>query len=207
MDISINAQILCMDGPAGKTSHIILNPNTEVITHLVVKENQFPYQERLVPIDLIIESTPEHVRLRCTKGQLGELQAFVDTEFIPSDLAGPGGAAFMLWPYTAPESEVITLHHERTPPGELAIQRGLQVLATDGFVGRVDDFLIDPLNKTITHLILLEGHLWDKKDVTIPVEQIDRIEEDAVHLKLTKDEVGALPTVQLRDRYQMFNRG
>lgn len=205
MDISINAQILCTDGAAGKTSHIILNPKTEVITYLVVKENHFPYQERLVPTELIIESTPEHVNLRCTKEKLDEMQTFVDTEFIPSDLAGPGGAAFMLWPYSAPESEVITIHHEHTPLGELAIQRGFRVLATDGFVGRVDDFLIDPLDRTITHLILLEGHLWGKKDVTIPIEQIDRIEEDAIYLKLTKDEVGALPTVQLRDRYQRVN--
>ena len=205
MDISMDAQVNCADGPGGKTNHIILNPKTEVITHLVVKEKEFPYQERLVPIEMIIESTPEHVNLRCTKKQLGEMQAFLDSEFIPSDLAGPGASAFMLWPYAAPESEVITINHEHTPPGELAIRPGLHVQASDGFVGRVDDFLVDPQNQRITHIILLEGHLWGKKDVTIPVEQIKRIDEDAVYLNLNKEQVGALPTVQLRDRYKTLN--
>ena len=111
----------------------------------------------------------------------------------------------MLWPYTAPESEIITIRHEHTPPGELAIRRGLPVLAIDGPVGRVDDFLIDPQNQSITHLILQEGHLWGKKDVTIPIEQINDIDEDAVHLKLSKEEVGALPTVELRERYKMLD--
>jgi len=203
MDIAINAQVICVDGPGGKTSHIILNPKTEIITHLVVQEKAFPFQERLVPVEMITESTPEHIKLRCTKEQLGELQAFVDTEFIPTDLAGAGGASFMLWPYTAPESEVITIQHEHTPPGELAIRQGLPVRATDGSVGRIDDFLIDPLDQSITHLILQEGHLWGKKDVTIPVDQIKSIDEDAVYLNISKEEIEALPTVQLHNRYKI----
>ena len=205
MDISMNAQVICADGPIGKTNHIILNPHTDIITHLVVAEKEFPYQERLVPIEFIMESTPEHVRLRCTKNQFKDMQIFLDSEFIPSSLAGPYGASYMLWPYTAPESGVITIRHEHTPPGELAIRRGLPVVAVDGTVGRVDDFLIDPQNQSITHLILLEGHLWGKKEVTIPVDQIKDIDEEAVHLKLSKAEVGALPTVPLRERYHMIN--
>jgi uncharacterized protein YrrD len=205
MDISMNAQVICVDGPIGKTSHIILNPQTDTVTHLIVAEKDFPYQERLVPVDFIMESTPEHIQLRCTKKQFGDFQTFLDTEFIPTSLAGPYGASYMLWPYTAPESDVITIRHEHTPPGELAIRRGLPVIAADGPVGRVDDFLIDPQNQSITHLILVEGHLWGKKDVTIPVDQIKDIEEDAVHLKLSKAEVGALPTIPLRERYQSID--
>ena len=205
MDISMNAQVSCADGPVGKTSHIILNPQSEIITHLVVAEKEFPYQERLVPIEFIMESTPERVQLRCSKKQFEEMDTFIDTEFIPSSLSGPYGASYMLWPYTAPESDIITIHHEHTPPGELAIRRGLPVEAVDGPVGRVDDFLIDPQNQSITHLILLEGHLWGKKEVTIPIDQIQDIDESAVHLKLNKAEVGGLPTIPLRERYRTFD--
>ena len=38
------------------------------------------------------------------------------------------------------------------------------------------------------------------EDVTIPVAEIDRIEEDAVYLKLSKDDIAALPAIAIQDR-------
>jgi sporulation protein YlmC with PRC-barrel domain len=87
--------------------------------------------------------------------------------------------------------------NEPIPEDELAIRRGAQVEATDGHVGRVDEFLINPDNDLITHLVLREGHLWGKKDVVIPVSQIDRFEDNTVHLKLDKSEIEALPTIPI----------
>jgi sporulation protein YlmC with PRC-barrel domain len=72
------------------------------------------------------------------------------------------------------------------------------VEATDGHVGQVDEFLVDPTNEHITHLVLREGHLWGQKDVTIPVSQIDRIEQDVVYLKLDKHGIEKLPSVPVR---------
>ena len=48
---------------------------------------------------------------------------------------------------------------------------GASVEATDGQVGRVQEFVIDPQNNRVTHLVLHEGHLWGKKDVTIPLDR------------------------------------
>jgi sporulation protein YlmC with PRC-barrel domain len=87
------------------------------------------------------------------------------------------------------------------PPGELAVRRRAHVKAIDGRVGQVDEFLVDPVSEHITHLILREGHLWGQRDVTVPVSEIARIEEDTVHLKLTKAQIEALPTIPLRRRY------
>ena len=93
---------------------------------------------------------------------------------------------------------MIILENERIPQNELAIHRGAQVFATDGEVGRVDEFLIDPDSSAITHLILREGHLWNREEVTIPVSQIEHIEEDEVYLKLDKCAIEALPSIPLR---------
>jgi hypothetical protein len=45
--------------------------------------------------------------------------------------------------------------------------------------------------------VLERGHLWGKRDVTIPIGSVTQIETDAVTVGLTKDEVGALPTVHV----------
>ena len=182
------------------STYIILNPTTEKVTHLVVKEKAFPHIERLVPLNFVIESTPHLIRLRCTQHELAHMKQFIKTEFIPAVTPGGGGEPFLMWPYVMPENTVLSIEHEQTAPGELAVHRGTQVKATDGAVGRVDEFLLNPLNEHITHLVLREGHLWGQKDVTIPLSQIERIEEDTIYLKLDKHHVAELPTILVRRR-------
>jgi hypothetical protein len=96
------------------------------------------------------------------------------------------------------KTDYIPVDEEQIPPGELAVYRGAQVEATDGKAGMLGEFLVNPLNGHISHLILMEGHLWGKKEVTIPVSAIDRIEEDTIYLKLDKKAVESLPTESVR---------
>jgi sporulation protein YlmC with PRC-barrel domain len=198
----VKAEVFCADGSCGRSTYVIINPATSQVTHLVVKEKGFPYMERLVPLDRIVETGPHLIRLRCTKEELAAMDPFIETEFLPG--AGtyiPYGAdEYMLWPYVLPEGMVLPLEHERIPPDELAVRRGAHVEATDGRIGVVEEFLVDPINGHITHLVLREGHLWGKKDVTIPVAQIDHIEEDKVYLKLSKQSIEALPAIAVRRR-------
>ena len=63
--------------------------------------------------------------------------------------------------------------------------------------GSVDELLIGPADNCISHLILREGPLWGPKDITIPVEKIDRIEDGTVYLNISKSEVKSLPAVPI----------
>lgn len=202
MDIPINAEVRCADGPCGQTTRVIINPILREVTHLVVREKDFLRVERIVPIDLVVESTPHHIRLRCTFDELAALEPFIEYEYVRGDAPYLGYAreGYMMSPYFVPEMTMVLEEHERIPPGELAVRRGARVEATDGRVGRVDEFLVDPLNGHITHLVLREGHLWGQKDVTIPVSQIDRIKEDTVYLKLDKHSIEKLPAIPVRRR-------
>jgi hypothetical protein len=166
----------------------------------VVREQQSPHTEYLVPVELILESTAEHILLRCSGQELTTLEPFIETEYVAGDFAELEYKAneYWIWPYVLPEEEVIPLEYERIPPGEMAIHRGAHVQATDGRVGRVDEFLIDPANDHITHLVLREGHLWGQKDVTIPLSEIDRFEQGTVYLRLDKEQIEALPTIPVQ---------
>jgi len=202
MDIPVNADVSCTDGPCGRSTYVIINPTTWQVTHLVVKEKGFPYIERLVPLDRVAETGPHRVRLRCTREELAAMDHFIEIEFLPGSVPFVPYEAdeYMTWPYVLPQGMAVPLEHERIPPNELAVRRGARVEATDGRVGVVDEFLVDPANGHITHLVLREGHLWGKKDVTIPVSQIDHIEEDTVYLKLNKQSIEALPAITVRRR-------
>jgi len=206
MDIPADADVYCADGLCGRSTYIIINPVAEQITHLVVKENRSPYTECVVSIDLISETTPQRIDLRCTSDALREMDQFTETEYIrveiPARPKGWSSRQYLAWPYASlPETtRYIPVEREHIPMGELAVRRGAQVEATDGHIGQVDEFLMHPKTGHITHLVLREGHLWGQKDVTIPVSQIDHVAEDTAYLKLDKHAVEALPAIPVRRR-------
>lgn len=200
MDIPIDAEVRCTDGPAGCSTSVVLNPISRRVTHVVVKEDAFPGMERLVPVELVAETNPGQISLSCNQQELHKLEAFVETEFLPGEFpyAGYGVNEFRLWPYILADTELIPVEHERIPPGELAVHRGSRVQATDGDIGRVDEFLVDRDGDYVTHLVLREGHLWGQKNVLVPVSEIGQIDEDRVYLTLSKEEVADLPTMPVR---------
>jgi len=205
MDIPINVEVLCAGHKCGRSTSLIINPVNERVTHLVVLEKDFPYIERLVPVDKILASSPNSIQLRCSQGELSDMDAFEETDFIEAgrlESSLPYSVPYEVWPYAMYEAMPMPFEHERIPTGEVAIRRGTPVQATDGNVGKVDEFLVDPENDTITHLVLREGHLWGKKDVTIPVSKIDKITEEAVYLSLDKKSIESLPTVPVRRRWK-----
>ncbi len=66
MDIPINARVNCLDGPCGRSTHVILMPVKEKITHLVVSNEVFPPTEFMIPIELVGKTTSELIQLNCT---------------------------------------------------------------------------------------------------------------------------------------------
>jgi sporulation protein YlmC with PRC-barrel domain len=200
MDISINAKVSCSDGPCGQCTRVIIKPTTEKITHLVVEsDHSYPVTEYLVSIKSVVESTPDQIRLSCSNAILMKMPVFEKIQFVPANLTGYYGSPyFMMWPFYAPESTEIPLAKDHIPADELTIRRGARVEATDGHIGRVDEFLINPGNDHITHLVMREGHLWGQKDVTIPVSQIDHYKDNTVYLKLNKQVIDKLSSIPVR---------
>ena len=91
----------------------------------------------------------------------------------------------------------VSLFYDRVPKGEVEIRRTSAVISADGHsLGEVDGFVVSA-DEHITHVVLERGHVWGRKEVTIPIGAVARVESDVVHLALSKDEVGALPTVRV----------
>ena len=199
MDMPLNVDVYCVDGVCGRSKEVIMDRETEKVTHLVVKEKHPPNAELLVPVDFVTMTTPHEIQLRCAKDELAELQPFLKTEVIEDKVPQYIVAPYLMRVET-PEPRWITVRREAIPPGELAVRQGARVEATDGRVGRLDEFLVDPANERVSHLVMREGHLWGQRDVTIPVSQIDYLGEDVIYLKLNKKQVEALPSIPVTMR-------
>lgn len=201
MDIPIDVDVLCTDGQFGQTTCVIINPTTRDVTHVVVKSKHIPYPEYLVPLSLIAHTTPEAIDLNCSQAEMETLDKFAEHEFIHVDESAGhySSDGYVLWPYVLPlDDRFVELIHEQIPNGATALHRGAEVAATDGPVGRVDEFMIEPQSGHITHLVLRHGHLWGKKDVVIPVSTVDEILEETVYLNVNKEDIEAMPTIPIK---------
>ena len=68
----IGAEVSCTDGACGKVRRLEVDPAGRAVTHLVVQPEHRRHSGRLVPVDLVEETTGE-IRLRCTLAQFEEL--------------------------------------------------------------------------------------------------------------------------------------
>jgi hypothetical protein len=191
--IPLKAKVACSDGHAGESVRVIVDPDARRVTHLVVKERQRPHVERLVPVARVADTTHGGIRLDCTREELAGMDPFVVTEHRTVEMPSSAGGYATMPVYTP---QTVDVKHERIPEGELALRKGMDVEATDGKVGRIDELLADEASGEITHFVLRQGHLWGQKDLVVPVSVIDHMGQDhsgreRVCLKLDKEAISA----------------
>ena len=202
-DIPLKAKVLCTDGHAGTTTAIIINPVKQEVTHVVVESIR--YVDFMVPLEHVAETTPDEVHLDCTIEELHNMQSFTETHYVQADLYEDEMYQGSQWlaPYATPiRTSGGPLEEEQVPMGELAVHRGTDVYATDGHIGVLEEFVVEPETGHVTHLVLRKGHLLSKRDVVIPVSAIDHGEYDALHLNVAKKDIEDLPGVSIQRHYK-----
>jgi uncharacterized protein YrrD len=202
MDLKIGVPVYSQTGLCGKLSAVIMNPVTDKITHIVVTEKDFPHTERIIPQSLVKSTDEEAAYLSCDTQFVHTQQHFVETEYIPIEVSSENILGeYYFFPYVEPLNGSIPIRSENVPSGELSLHRGEFVEARDGSVGSVDELIYNSEDKTVTHLVLREGHLWGKKEIAVPVADIDHIESDTVYLNIDKKSIDALPEIPLKRRW------
>jgi sporulation protein YlmC with PRC-barrel domain len=187
----------CADGFRGELIGVVIDPAAGLVTHLAVEPKGRSGLARLVPLDLAQVTPTGQIGLSCDEAAFKDLSPAEETlaEFVPGydapvqllapgwrDAGGPvvdGGTI----PRT-PEAETVGI----IPPGEVEEQRGDQVHATDGDIGRLRGLRIDADGRQVTHVLITEGHLHSRKEVAIPFGQVTGF-DDGIQLSITKQQV------------------
>jgi sporulation protein YlmC with PRC-barrel domain len=186
----------CSDGVCGQVTRTILDPAERTLTHLVIEPTSKDAVGRLVPIGLV-ESAQGEVGLSCSQAQFDQLD--------PSDIVElaegrnytdhRGGDAVLEYHDVSPRQrgkQEPLLTSDKVPEGETEADRHGRVQATDGRIGHLKGFVVDPGDHRVTHVLLREGHLWGAKDVAIPADAVASM-KDGIELSITKKQVEELP--------------
>ncbi|HOG48536.1 MAG TPA: hypothetical protein PLJ35_09950 [Anaerolineae bacterium] len=80
-------------------------------------------------------------------------------------------------------------------PGDV---QGMEIRCPDGPVGRVADVLVDPLTERPRYLIWREAVVVTR-EVSIPVDYIERIEENGIVLRVGRAAIERLPRFWMAD--------
>ena len=219
MRLELGSPVSCTDGLFGELADIVVDPTKRAVTHLVVEPHHDHGQARLVPIDLASaqEGQPSALTLRCSIEEASRLELVEEYAYlrlgevpdkdpkwdigVESVLAHPyyagGGLGVGYDAVPVDYDPHVSMTYDRIPKGEVEIRRASTVTSADGHdLGRVDGFVVAD-DDAITHFVLERGHLWGRREVTIPMSAVAGVHTDAVTLTLTKDEVGELPSVHV----------
>ena len=190
---TIGADVGCTDGACGEVSRLIVDPAADTVTHLVVKPKHQRGHGRLVPVDLVDTSTGQ-IRLRCTKAEFEKLDPAEETRQLPEEPPTPTILAGYDPASSVGRRQYVT--EDSVPLGEDEVGPGEHVHATDGHIGQVRGFVVDPDSHHVTHVLLQEGHLWGRKEVAIPISAVTQV-DDGIRLSITRQQVRDLPPVDI----------
>jgi hypothetical protein len=211
----LQAEVRCADGDAGMLRHLVVRPNDDAVTHLVVEPRHRQGLGKLVELALV-DGKPDRtrggeVRLRCTVAEFGNLDPAEATYFYRGDehFEVYGGEPMVSWPYHAPSDTMMTGGAVGPPdnvtqvvtidtvwdelPGQDEVSRGEHVHATDGNIGHILGIVVEPGSGRVDSVLLREWHGLSRQTVLIPRLAIAEVAEDGFHLAITRQQVKDLP--------------
>jgi sporulation protein YlmC with PRC-barrel domain len=205
-EFAIGATASASDGVCGEVSRLVMDPVALTVTHLVIEPKHRADSGRLVPVHLV-DTTTGQIRLRCTTAEFDKLDPAEEIDQVEGlDYGGGFGQAEAVQGYggmggigatgmgigmgVGHNTPVVV--QDVVPLGEVDVQRGERVHALDGEIGKVQGFLVDPSDNHVTHVLLQEGHLWGRKEVSIPISAVTGV-DFGIRLNITKKQVEDLP--------------
>jgi uncharacterized membrane protein len=190
--IPLGAQVACIDGYGGSMTGLIVDPLARRLTHIVVRDYTVPAVDHLVSLAQVAGTTEDRVRLGCSRDTLAALDPFADERYIRSE-ASYYMPIYAIDPFMEFEAEHIPLVTEQIPPGELAIQDGAQILASDGPVGEVSAFVVKNGSGAISAIVVRVGDGPTSREHTISIAEVEQIGSRTLSLTLAREQVARLP--------------
>jgi sporulation protein YlmC with PRC-barrel domain len=211
MRLDTGREVRCADGTYGELADIVIDPIAKRVTHLVVQPRAAGVAG-LVPVALAGDDPDGAIVLRCTVEEAARMPHVRELGYLRIDRApvddpdwDVGIETVLAMPYYSSAGfdgpmlldSPTEVSYDRVPKGEVEIQRTSSVVDADGHrLGSVDGFVVDA-DGQITHVVLERGHLFGKREVTVPIAAVTRVETDVVTLNLGRHDVERLPAVRL----------
>ena len=203
MNLALGTTVRCSDGAVRELADIVVDGPGRRVTHLVVQPKRQHEEARLVSLELVGEDANGGVSLFCTAETLDGLERVREYAYLPAGQQPEdnpqwdvGVEDVLVVPSVEPldmaEPELdpnVNLMYDRVPKGEVELRLTSSVYSKDEHrLGSVNGVVVDE-DGVITMLALQRGHLWWRREVSVPVDAIASLENDVVTLAVEKSEL------------------
>ncbi len=207
MQFNQNESVFTADGKdAGHIDRVVIDPQTNEVTHLVVRKGLLFTNDKVVPVEHVMPGPQGQIALQLDSRQLSELPDFAETQYVTVDEGKGNGSpstviAYPPYPGGPPLQSnfgprVVRETHLNIPDDTVALKEGARVVSLDGKeVGHVEQVLTSPPGDHVTHFLISKGLLVKERRL-IPVGWADRLAADEVHLTIQSSTVEKLPVVE-----------
>lgn len=198
------ATVLAADGrQLGSLERVVLNPENNVITNVVVRTgNLLKHEEKVVPIELIAETADQQILLREEAGDLEGFPVFEERQLVGeyegrSKPGSSGSTTPVVNGFSVMSAPMVPVHDGRMttrieqniPEGTVAMKEGAKVVSADGkLVGVVERVLAEPTAEQITNLLVSKGFLVRNAKL-IPIQWVMSMGEEEVRLRVSSASV------------------
>jgi hypothetical protein len=208
MNLALGSTVHCSDGAARELADIVVDAPGRRVTHVVVQPKRQHEEARLVPLELAGEDEKGGVSLFCTAETLEGLERVREFAYLPAGQQPEESAQWDVGvedviavpsvdPLDMAEPELdpnVNLMYDRVPKGEVELRLTSSVYSADEHhVGSVNGLVVGE-DGVITMLTLQRGHLWWRREVSVPVDAIASLENDVATLAVEKDELKRFPS-------------
>ncbi|MGD2026922.1 MAG: PRC-barrel domain-containing protein [Anaerolineales bacterium] len=199
----------------GELKHVVIDPGTDEITHLVAEKGFLMPEDKLIPVSLVMEATDERIKLFAFKGSFEDFDDFIEIEYVRSEKirpdmiakdeddedefvpliayppAGAGGMGYTPMIYYPEEHKRESI--KNIPAGTQDISEGTEVVGLEGErVGNIEEMIVEPQSDQVTHFVISKGILFTE-DKLIPSNWVKRYDDDQVKLLVDSNIVEQLP--------------
>jgi PRC-barrel domain protein len=203
MNLALGTTVRCSDGAVRELADIVVDGPGRRVTHLVVQPKRQHEEARLVSLELVGEDANGGVSLFCTAETLDGLERVREYAYLPAGQQPEdnpqwdvGVEDVLVVPSVEPldmaEPELdpnVNLMYDRVPKGEVELRLTSSVYSKDEHrLGSVNGVVVDE-DGVITMLALQRGHLWWRREMSVPVDAIASLENDVVTLAVEKSEL------------------
>lgn len=207
MNLALGSTVRCADGAVRELADIVVDAPARRVTHLVVQPKHRHEDARLVSLELAGEDA-NGVSLFCTAETLEGLDPVQEVAYLPAGTQPEedgewdvGVEDVLVVPNVEPldlaEPELdpnVNLMYDRVPKGEVELRGTSSVYSADEHrVGSVHGVVVGE-DGVIAVLTLLRGHLWWRREISVPVEAIASLENDMATLAVAKPELKRFPS-------------
>jgi osmotically-inducible protein OsmY len=205
----IGAQVVCRDGRCGRLLKVVVDPDSEQVTDLIVEKGFLLTTDRIVPVAAVERATEEEIELSIVSE---DLEGY--PEYHEDEMTAPAPHQERAEERKAEEAEQRTSlydqaferafvprvrHrvHKGISPERSVIERGMPVNNMEETIGLVDHVLVDRESLEITHLVVDRGLL--ASSMVMPFAMVKQIGEGGVDVEVTDQELEQLPRYTPRD--------